>query len=206
MPCFQTKPYPPPRPPRPCPPPKPCGCAERKEILLQRVVARERRSIPCLCTELKLEELSPCAQAPFRVLMVQQSGKQPWWTPLDGGCGDRRLRIRVFIPVCCQVMDAQQKLYCASAVVETETTLQPPCPPSECWKHQLVVVPCVRLLECAECCDCAPCRVKLEVQLEVYLLHPETGTMRKPEPACPELPLYPQPCCGGMQTPWPRQE
>ncbi len=214
MPCTPSRPFPPPRPPgyRPpssCPPPpKPCR-GGTESALLPKVAAWERCRIPCLSTELRLEGLPCCAEGPCRLLMVQQSGAQPWWEPAEQPCGEHRMHIRVCIPVCCQVMDACERLHSASAVVKVEATLRLGCPPSECWRYQLLFIPYVRLLD-AECSgECSVFRARLEVQLEWYQLRPEVCGMRRPEPACPELPLYPPPIqpgypCG-CEPGWPRQ-
>lgn len=206
---------PPPRPNPCCPQPKPCK-TKTEGVLLQKIVACERRNIPSLSTELTLEGLPCCATPPFRLLMVQQSGAQPWWTPLDNQGPNARLCIKVSIPVCCQVQDCCGKLYNATSVVEAEASLRPPCPLSECWRHSIFVAPCVRLCM-AECCsqDCT-FQACLQVSLELYLLRPEPCMMHKPEPACPDLPLYPppirpdSPCwpqCPAGPAPcgWPRQ-
>ena len=119
------------------------------------------------------------------------------------------MHIRVCIPVCCQVMDACERLHSASAVVKVEAALRLGCQPSECWRYQLLFIPYVRLLD-AECSgECSVFRARLEVQLEWYQLRPEVCGMRRPEPACPELPLYPPPIqpgypCG-CEPGWPRQ-
>lgn len=126
-----------------------------------------------------------CAEGPCRLLMVQQSGAQPWWEPVKQPCGDRRMHVCVRIPVCCQVMDACERLHSASAIVKVETALRLSCPPSECWRYQLVMIPYVRLLD-AECSgDCGVFCARLEVQLEWYQLRPEVCGMRRPEPAMP---------------------
>ena len=158
MPCTPSRPFPPPRPPGyrpppPCPPPKPCR-DKMESVLLPKIAAWDCCRLPCLSTELRLEEMPCCAEGPCRLLMVQQSGAQPWWEPVKQPCGDRRMHVCVRIPVCCQVMDACERLHSASAVVKVETALRLSCPPSECWRYQLVMIPYMRLLE-AECSgDC----------------------------------------------------
>ena len=214
MPCTPSRPFPPPRPPeyRPpssCPPPPKHCRGGTESALLPKVAAWERCRIPCLSTELRLEGLPCCAEGPCRLLMVQQSGAQPWWEPAEQPCGEHRMHIRVCIPACCQVMDACERLHSASALVKVEAALRLGCPPSECWRYQLLFIPYVRLLD-AECSgECSVFRARLEVQLEWYQLRPEVCGMRRPEPACPELPLYPPPIqpgypCG-CEPGWPRQ-
>lgn len=190
-PCPPPRPHPPK--PKPCPP-KPCSCRrpEQESVLLQKIIGCERRSFPCVCACLRLEGLPECAEPPYKLVMVQQSGAQPWWTPLEGHL-DGRLRIRVSVPVCCQVCDACGKLYHATSTVEVEASIRPPCPLSECWKHNLYVVPFVRLCRVDCTSECPVFEVKLEVCMDIYLLRPEPCLMRRAEPPCPELPLYPQP-------------
>ena len=168
---------------------------------MQKIVCCERRSFPNVCQELVLDDLPPCAEAPYTLVMVQQSGAQPWWTPLESHL-DGRLRIRVRIPVCCQVRDACGKLFQATSTAEVEASLRPQCPASECWRHSLYVVPCVRLCH-ADCCSETACfRVRLEICVDIYLLRPEPCMIRRAEPPCPELPLYPQPVT--PPTCWPQ--
>ena len=107
----------------PCPPPKPCR-DKMESVLLPKIAAWDRCRLPCLSTELRLEEMPCCAEGPCRLLMVQQSGVQPWWEPVKQPCGDRRMHVCVRIPVCCQVMDACERLHSASAVVKVETALR----------------------------------------------------------------------------------
>ncbi len=164
-----------------------------ESVLLQKIISCERRNIPQLCVRLLLEGLPECATPPYQLTMVQQSGAQPWWTPLESHGPDTRYHIRVHIPVCCQVRDSCGTSYQASAVVEAEVSFRSPVPSSECWRHSLFIVPGVRLVGGEVCSDdCVFC-VTVEVCLEIFLLRPEPCAMRRQEPPCPELPLYPQP-------------
>lgn len=194
--CSQKPPEP--RPPRPCPemckPPRPpvCDCRPPKAegVLLQKIICCEKRDIPRLCTQLTLTGL--CAQPPLSLGWVQQSGAQPWWTPLDGcSCASGRLPVCVSIPVCAQVCDCAGQAHHASGIVDVETYLcMPGC---DLWQHSLYIVPHVRLC-CAECCqEGCTFQVQLQILLEMYLLRPEPCMMRRPGPSCPDLPLYPPP-------------
>lgn len=207
-------PQPPSRPPRP---PKPCRPPQAQGVLLDKIIACERKFIPSLCTDLVVEGLPCCAQPPFLLTMVQQSGAQPWWTPLETQGPFQRLCMRVCIPVCCQIKASCGKHYSATSVVEVEACLTPGCNASEWWRHRIVIVPCVRLC-CPPVCSEDVCfRVQLEVTLEIYLTRPEPCMMRPQTPPCPDLPLYPQPCkpptphcwqqCPEVPDPcgWPRQ-
>ena len=180
------------RPHRPpsCKPKPPCP-DKQQGVLLNRIVCCDRRFIPSLCADLKLEGLPCCAKPPFRLTMVQQSGAQPWWAPLESK--GSRLRLRVTIPVCCQVQDACGEYYSATSTVEVEATLAPQCPSSDCWRNSIIVVPCVRLCPPPVCSEDCCFQARLEVSLELYMTHPEPCMMRKPAPPCPDLPLYPPP-------------
>ncbi|MEG1966772.1 MAG: hypothetical protein RR142_03795, partial [Clostridia bacterium] len=178
------------------PRPRHSGCApilKAQGVLLQKIIASERRNMPCVAAELKLDDLPCCAVPPFTLLSVQQSGIQPWWTPLDNQTNHQKLQLCISIPVCCRVRDACGKQYQATSVVEVDVSIRPPCPVSECWRHSIYVVPCVRLCmsECRS--DTSVFQAKLQVSIEIYLLRPEPCMIHRPEPSCPELPLYPQP-------------
>ncbi len=202
-----------PRPPRPPKPPKNCL---GQSVLLNKIICSERKCFPNLCTELTLADLPCCAKAPFMLLMVQQSGANPWWAPLENDGPRNRLCLRVCIPVCCQIRDACGRHFSAMGTVELDTCFSPGCSPSDCWRHTLTLVPCVRLCNPPVCAQDCVFPVRLEVVLEMYLTRPEPCLMRSSEPSCPELPLYPQPCrpdppcwprCPEAPDPcgWPRQ-
>lgn len=172
--------------------PKP-GPAQPKSVLLPRIICCERRSLPALCTRLSLDGLPCGAQPPYQLIMVQQSGARPWWTPLQNKGSRRQLCIRVFIPVCAQIRDGCGALHYATSVVEADTHISPACPCSECWRYDLVIVPCIRLCHSPVCSEDCCFDVRLEAALELYLTRPEAFAVRACPPACPELPLYPPP-------------
>ena len=179
------------KPPRPCPPPRPDPCCRpsRPEgVLLQKIVCCERRTIPCLCTCLTLSGLE-CARPPLSLLSVRESGAQPSWTPPGEPDCAGRISLKVCIPVCAQVADSCGQRFTATAMVEAETCLR--LPPSCAGFYSLFIVPCVRLI-CAEGCSDGPTfQVRLQIALDLYAVRPEPCMLRGPEPACPDLPLYP---------------
>lgn len=184
---------PPPCPPKPHPRPKPRP-PKPQGVLLNRIVCSERRLFPALCVMLRPEGLPRCAQPPYELLMVQQSGAQPYWTPLDTPAHDARLCLKVMIPVCCQIRDQCGKCYAAQAEVPVEVSLAPGCARGDCWRYQLVFAPCVRL-RCSPVCSQDGCfEAELEVSLEIYFTQLTPCVTRPPEPPCAELPLYPPPC------------
>ncbi len=196
------------------PPHYPCPSRPRpprtQGVLLSRIVCSERRLFPALCVKLCPEGLPPCAQPPYELLMVQQSGAQPYWTPLDTPAHDSRMCIKVMIPVCCQIRDDCGQCYAARAEVPVEARLNPGFARCDCWRYQFVFAPCVRL-RCAPACSRDGCfEVELEISLEIYVTQLAPCAARPSEPSCPDLPLYPPPCeprCQADPGPcgWPTQ-
>ncbi len=194
-PCMPHDPCPPPCPPECSPPCKhPCPPQHTQGVLLNKIICSDRKFMPRLCVDLPLESLPCCAKAPYTVLMVQQSGAPPWWTPLENRGMYGRLCFRVCIPVCCQVRDACGCFFSTTAVVEVDAALSPRCDPAECWRHNLVIVPAVRLCCAPVCTQDQMATVQLEVCLEMYLTRLEPAYVKAPTPPCPDLPLYPPPC------------
>jgi len=181
---------------------------KHESVLLPKIIACEKRNIPQLCTEVALEDIPCYASAPYRLCSLRQSGAQPWWRPLDNGGNHQRMRIVVCIPVCAQLTDSCGKCFHATGVVEAEVSVGMRCMPCDGWKQQLFIVPCLRLLKAEECSRDVCFRVEVEVQLEIYLLKPEPCMVKKGEPACPDMPMYPQPVyerCGERHdccNPW----
>lgn len=177
-----------------CCPPRPPKPPASDSVLLQKIVACERRTLPCVRTELEVTGLPECACAPLRIVQVKQSGAQPWWTPLDACCCSGETSVKITIPVCVWLLDQNGRTFTAAALVEVETRLPHWLCTAESCRHSLLILPCVQLI-CAEC----GYLVQLHVSLEFYLLCFSPYQLRCPEPACPNLPLYPPPirppCC-----------
>lgn len=172
------------RPPPPCPTAHVTG----NGVLLDRVIACEKRVIPRLCTVLEAFGLPECA-SPFRLIRVLPSIDPPTWSiPGDSDhCG--HLPVCLSIPVRLVLCDSCGRSHTASASVDVETW--PPHSFLEGWGTELRIMPCIRLL-CGECLSCdTRFEVQLHVALDLYLLRPEVFHMNRP--ACPELPLYPPP-------------
>lgn len=176
------------RPPRP---PAPPAC---DSVLLQKIVACERRTLPCVRTELELTGLPSCACGPLRITQVKQSGAQPWWTALDSPQSCGQIAVKITIPVCVWLCDQNGRTFTSSALVEAETVLPHWLCTAENGRHSLLILPSVQLI-CAEC----GYLVQLHISLECYLLCFSPYQLRQPGPACPNLPLYPPPirppCC-----------
>ena len=167
----------PPKPP--CPPP----CAPHQGYLMQRIVACEKRSIPCLgtewcfdaCTHGCIQRVSPCGA--------------PVWHVKDD------CTLQITVPVSVQLCDACGHLCVQNASLELETTLsrQMLCQLDDPGV-MLLILPRIRLARAENICG-ACFRVQLAVWLDLYLLRYETLHCAAPKPPCPQLPLYPPPMC-----------
>lgn len=209
--CCQERPAPPPCPPQNCgcsecrcaPPPVPCrpqiGCHSQRPLpsggfLLPRIIAAGREWQRRCSLTLTVDGLPMSAQAPFTLLEVTACG-QPTWETLD--CDDPRATyLRVRVPLTCLVRDHCNKVYTGSSAITVDVRLRHSRHRSECWRSNLMVLPCARLI-------CIPCSsenatfdVLLEVLVEAYMTRwePCLSGCEPPKPACPDLPLFPQPC------------
>lgn len=188
---HRPPPCPPMRPPRPQPCPKPPG----DRILVQKIVASDRRDLPCLCTDLVLDTLPPCARPPFHLLSVQPGPTPPVWQPMEDQPGCGRFSASITLSVCVRLQDADGTCWNVSGTVQLETWLP------RRWlndsREKLMILPSLCLLSAEPGCEGSVFHVQLRVTLELYVLRLEPCLMRRPQPACPELPLYPpppQPC------------
>lgn len=152
-------------------------------ILLPKIVAHERLSLPCYPAELCLTDLPCGAQPPFRLQSVRVCGQ----TLIQPACTPSTVMLR--IPLHVQLCDSCGKAYTARADVDVET--RAPRSMEHCRHHLLWTSPEVRLLECAQGEGCF--RVKLCILADLYLLRLEPCMIRPPRPTCPQLPLYPPP-------------
>ena len=172
-----------------------CRCSQPQAqaipgVLLPRILASGREWLHRQCFDITLHDLPECARPPLALVSVSPGG-DPRWTPSP--CS-RPLLYCVEIPLLCQVRDSCGCLFTACSSISAKVCLTPCCPLPECWRSQMMVIPCVRLV-CAECSH-DPCfHAQLEVLVEAWLLRWENCAAQQPcKPCCPELPLYPQPC------------
>ena len=174
---------------------RPQGCCPKgqAQVLLPRILCSGREWVRCLCARLQVEGLPNCAKAPYTLLNVTQSCASPWWETAQRNVGRRQICLCISIPVSCEVRDCEGCIHTGSAVVEMEAVMNLNCPREECWRHCLMLIPCVRMV-CRPVCSQDLCfDTQLEVIVEMYLVRWEPCPAGPPKPACPDLPLYPQP-------------
>lgn len=195
-------------PERPAPPPcscgecQPCSCGPRPCLpqkplpaggfLLPRIIAAGREWQRRCSLSLAVDGLPVDAEPPLTLLEVTPCG-QPSWETLD--CCDPRMTVlRVKVPLTAQVRDRCNRLYAGRAAITVDIRLRHAGPRAECWRSNLLVLPCVRLI-CVPCSAETPCfDVLLEVLVEAYMARWEPCLSGPAKPVCPDLPLFPQPC------------
>ncbi len=163
-----------PRPPRPAPP---------QGYLIQRIVACEKRSVSCLCTEWCFDTCDAKS-----IQSISACGAPGW--SLESDC-----TLRVSLPLNVRLCDSCGRCSVHPATVDVDVDL-----PHHFLhsmgdpRNTLLILPCVRLIR-AEC-TCGGCfRVQLQVSLEIFLLRYEACHCGPAKPECPQLPLYPPPVC-----------
>ncbi len=213
-PCRCKQPCPPPcPPPEPpcCPPPRPeprcpvcgfypCRCkqpcvpAQSGRFLISRILGtgscRERQ----VCERLCLERIPRAAVPPYTLQSVTVSSEPPLWDELP--C-DRRgtMQLLVATALICVIRDARGECYQAPATLSRRVCLRLSCALGDCWRRQIVIQACVRLLNCPQGCQDGCFEALLETQIEAYATalcvagRPDT-------PECPfdDRPLFPPPC------------
>ena len=187
----------PPPPPAPCRPAAPCCHGQRPlpsgGVLLPRIIAAGREWQRRCSLTLDVDGLPACAEGPLTLLEVTACG-QPTWESDD--CGDPRATwLHVHVPLSCLVRDCKGCYHTGRAAITADVRLRHSHSRSDCWRGQIMVLPCVRLI----CIPCASERpifdVLLEVVVEAYMIRWEPCLAGpEPKPCCPDLPLFPQPC------------
>ena len=170
----------------------PHACLPPHGFLLPRIIASGRQWQHCCCLCLSVEDIPDSAQLPLTLINVVACGECSW-EPLPGE-SNRVCQLRVTVPLCCQVRDQCGTVFTGHAALTVDVPLRLSVSPSECWRNSVMVLPCVRLV-CLPCpADGTVFEVQLEILVEAYMTRWEPCLTGTPRPACPDLPLYPQPC------------
>ena len=174
--------------PSPCRPPKP---PQPEGVLLPRIVAHEKRTLPRVCTSIHLEPIPECACGCLNLRQLHCSGSQPHWREKYDACHGRTLCLS--IPVCARLFDSCGRAYTAYGELEAEITLPPRF---DCAADRMLFIqPQVHLLCAQPTCQHDVFDVEVCIALDLYLLHLQPCLSRPCRPSCPDLPLYPPPMC-----------
>ena len=191
-------------PPPPCPPPcPPKPICPPKGVLLPRILASGRAWQRRACVSLYVGGLPADTRGALHLTGVSACGEADWeLAPQQSPCDYRSCcrrpspcLLRVNIPVVCQVQVDCGSVLRGESLLTTDVALPIRCAQAECWRNQMVVLPCVRLIDggapiCAESCAVPVFECTLEVLVEAYMTRWEACGNA---PACPDLPLFPPP-------------
>lgn len=140
---------------------------------------------------------------PLTLCQVCVAAVSPRWQEDEGcRCEARAVILLVEIPLEVTLRDGAGCLHRGASEVFLRVRVPLSCPKDQCWRNQWVIVPAVRMLSAAtQTCEQMFC-VRLEANVEAYMVHPEPVCRRDCTPSCPPpIPLYPQPmrmpgnCC-----------
>lgn len=172
----------------PTPPPRPCP---EQGVLLPRVLGAGRVWLRRECFCLQVDGIPPQAAPPYCITSLTPAG-EPVAEPLPDA-SPRHMRRHITLPLAVTLRDGCGCLHTGSARIAVEMCLTLHCPPHECWRAQPLYLPCVRLIS-GEASQDGCFRVQAEVLAEGYLLRWTPCRAAGQPPACPDVPLYPQPC------------
>lgn len=190
-------------------PPKPASPTQ-KGVLLPRILASGREWQRRACVALYVGGLPEDVTGRLRLVGVAACGDADWeiapcQPPRPCDCHACRLSrpapclLRVNIPVVCQVLTDCGQVLRGESVLTTDVSLPIRCAQAECWRNQMMVLPCVRLIDggapvCAEGRQPPVFECTIELLVEAYMTRWEAcgGCV----PVCPELPLFPPPAFG----------
>ena len=150
--------------------------------LLQKIIAHDSIVIPAHCAELCLND---CTLTTLQSLCASGAAV----------CAMRADRLHLSVPVSVCACDACGRCRTLNTALHVDTALthKLACIHPDA-RTMLLAIPCIRLLRAdAACGGCF--RVRVQIQLEIYLLQCENLCSAPCRPACPQLPLYPPPIC-----------
>ena len=158
----------------------PCIERDQPQFLLPRVIASGHLHQRCAAFSLQVEGLSDCLHPPLMLVAVSAGCEPPHWE-ITPGERSSQLCVLLRIPLCCQVRDCSGCTVCATACMEAEMTLHLGAPACECWRTNVVALPCVRMVCPPPCSQCGCFDVCLEIAADVYLTRWAPCTAMRPE-------------------------
>jgi len=144
---------------------------------------------------IKVRGLPEIVAQPLSVCQICVSSAPPRCREDDAWrCEPRAIILLVEIPLDVTLRDADGCLHCGQSEVLVRVRVPLPFPREECWRNQWVAQAAVRMLGCAtQQCQQVFC-VRLEANVEVFMVRSEPVCRRECKPRCPfPLPLFPPP-------------
>ncbi len=154
-----------------------CGCdrctqhapCDQPRFLLPRILASGRIHQRCASFTLQPECLPDCLRPPLMLVSVSAGCQTPQWELLPGDRHNEAC-VHISIPLICRVRDCSGCTFSAPACIETDAVLRLPMPFAECWRANVLVQPCVRMICPPPSSACGCFDVQLEVAAEVWLV------------------------------------
>ena len=162
---------------------------------MPRILACGREWVRCMEAVIKVRGLPEIVAQPLSVCQICVSSAPPRCREDDAWrCEPRAIILLVEIPLDVTLRDADGCLHCGQSEVLVRVRVPLPFPREECWRNQWVAQAAVRMLGCAtQQCQQVFC-VRLEANVEVFMVRSEPVCRRECKPRCPfPLPLFPPP-------------
>ena len=185
--------------------PPPCGgCRESTSVeggyLLPRILASGREWVRCMEATIFVRGLPECVAQPLSICQIcVGSGPPRCWEDDTWPSERRAVILMVEVPLDITLRDAAGCFHRGQSEILVRVRVQLPFSKDQCWRNQWVAQAAVRMLGCAtQQCERVFC-VRLEVNVEVFLVRSEAVCRRECQPQCQfPLPLFPPPPqCGG---------
>lgn len=180
-----------------CPPAPMCNAAPasfRGGYLLPRILACGREWVRCMDATIQVRGLPEALAQPLTICQICVANVPPRWQE-DDACRNepRAVILLVEIPLEVTLRDADGSFHQGRSEVFVRVRVPLSCPRDQCWQNRWEVLPSVRMLGCAaQECEQMFC-VRLEANVEAYMVRSEPVCRRECPPQCPPpLPLYPQ--------------
>lgn len=158
----------------------PCAECNQPRFLLPRIIASGHIHQRCASVSLQVDGLPDCLRPPLMLVQVSAGCEQPRWEIIPGN-RPSQLCVQLEIPLNCQVRDCNGCTVCGTACIDAETMLQLCIPACECWRTNVMVLPCVRMICPPSCSQCSCFDVQLEIAADVHLTRWAACTAMKPD-------------------------
>lgn len=174
------------------PSPLPCGCSllscppreqPSRGVLLPHVLSCGRHWERRVCVPMQIGDLPPDFSGEVTLTDVSVCGAAQWrFSPPMTGCSCRLCQQRqascgvmVTIPVRCRMCSGCGEAVEGQSLLQVDVPLRMRGAPGDCWRQQVMVLPCVRLVDggapvCVRNGRLPPVEGVLEVLVEVFVV------------------------------------
>ena len=147
---------------------QPCTNRNQVRFLLPRIIAGGHIHQRCASFSLQLDCLPEYLRPPLMLVQVSAGCEPPQWEIMPGERPTQHC-MHLQLPLTCQVRDCTGCTVCTSAYIEADAILHLCAPSCECWRTNVMVLPCVRMVCPPPCSSCGCFDAQLEIAADVYL-------------------------------------